>query len=590
MNSPKQYQTNTKISKWLIAVLLLFFSPCGKAQQTRIYDIHDAKSLTAALEIINKYSGEGGAYDDTAQMLIYKAVQYNQQFPNDTISYYLQIWQTEIFYYAGLYQFGIHSADLQIEKGYKVKDSFLIASGYFFKAINLLELDSFALTKNYLDTAIAFYPLHKPKVKYRKLAYHNQLINVYAENYFEQKKYDSALYYNYLALAEAYAEKSIRGIPAAHLVQGKLFLELGIADSAIFHFNKTVQQGLNNKHEDLVLRAYGKLMVVNGFSRQLAMPFLLKGQQLIDNAAINNSFKTIFYKDAIVVCKKFNDLATVEELQNKLLALKEKDTKAGNELVQNITTQMVNNENNLLKLQVEGFEKNKKLKNYQLLAILLISAVMLLIFFLMQRKNRVNNKLLQQKTAIARDLHDEIGASISGIKVFSQLAADRPAGSKEYLLKVNTYSDDVITKMNDIVWTLNAGNDSFTKILERLKKDVIEISLAKNISTVFSIDEKFKANKPGMDLRKNLYLIAKEAVNNAVKYANCKTIQVFLKQHKNKGMLTVTDDGCGFNKVTTEKGNGLNNMQNRAAEINGTLTVNSSIGAGTEVELIFNLP
>jgi hypothetical protein len=80
--------------------------------------------VNAASQIINHFSGEGGAYDDTAQRWIYRVKELNQQEQNDTVNYYLQIWQTEIFYYSGLYQFGINSANKQIEIGYKLKDSF----------------------------------------------------------------------------------------------------------------------------------------------------------------------------------------------------------------------------------------------------------------------------------------------------------------------------------------------------------------------------------------------------------------------------------------------------------------------------------
>jgi signal transduction histidine kinase len=560
-----------------------FSTPLAK---TKFYEAtHFSEKLNLALGIINYY---GGVENDTAQKWIYIATDLNNTKPNDAINYYLQIWQTEVFYYTGLYQFGVHSADLQIEKGLKIKDSFLIASAYFFKAINLLELDSFSLTKINLDTAIAYYPLRKPTIKYKKLAYHNQLINVYAETFFEQKLYVKAMHYNNLALAEAYAEKSRRGIPAAHLVQGKIFYALNNMDSAIYHFSETIEMANQFNHYDLMLVAYGKQMIVDINRKKYSKEILQKGLTLIDREVINNSFKVIFYKDAINVCTSFGDVNMVQALQSKLLNINEKDTKTGNELIQNITAQMVENENNLLKLQIDTFEKKKRLSTFQLIASLLFSVIMLLFFLLIQRRNRAKNMLLQQKANIARDLHDDIGGSLSGIKVFSQLAADRPESMKEYLTKVNTYSNEVISKMNDIVWTLNINNDSFESIMERIKKEMLEISVAKNILLEFNLDEKHKAKNLAMDLRKNVYLIAKEAINNAIKYAACRKIEITLTVQKGLGKLIIVDDGVGFNKQAVERGNGLTNMQNRAREIKGNLAINSSNGSGTIVELHFN--
>ena len=100
-----------------------------------------------------------------------------------------------------------------------------------------------------------------------------------------------------------------------------------------------------------------------------------------------------------------------------------------------------------------------------------------------------------------------------------------------------------------------------------------------------------------MDKRKNFYLIFKEAVNNALKYSNCKTFNVNIHFHDHRMELKIYDDGDGFDvdKVldTASKslsGNGLKNMQGRASEMKAVFTIESTCGKGTSIYLAFHIP
>lgn len=189
---------------------------------------------------------------------------------------------------------------------------------------------------------------------------------------------------------------------------------------------------------------------------------------------------------------------------------------------------------------------------------------------------------------ISKDLHDEVGATLSGIKVFSQLAVDRPANSTEYLDKIKNYSEDMIVKMSDIVWSINPINDSFEIIMNRLQLSAKAIAAVKNIDVVFSIDDVLRKTIVDMQVRKNIYLIAKEAINNAIKYAACSNISVTLAKENNNAILEVIDDGIGFDPLNTNDGNGLRNMKDRAKDINATFNIEMHKPKGTAIRLVFN--
>ena len=204
--------------------------------------------------------------------------------------------------------------------------------------------------------------------------------------------------------------------------------------------------------------------------------------------------------------------------------------------------------------------------------------------------DRVNHlkKILTLRTKISRDLHDEVGATLSGIKVFSSLAKDRPETGKSYLDKINMYCDEMLEKMSDIVWTINPKNDNFERIISKLYNYAESVTSAKNIELSFNMDENLQNRIVKMIVKKDIYLIAKEAINNAVKYSVCKKISVSLTVNHKTGLLKITDDGMGFNIMQSNNGNGLKNIYDRAAEIDGKVTITSSAEKGTTLELTFN--
>ena len=555
-----------------------------RLQQVPAPNILHSKNIDDILKKIKVYSGLGGVYDDTAQQLIYKVARMNETLQDDTINYYLQIFQTEIFYYAGLYQFGILSAEKQIERGYKVKDSFLIGSAYFFKAINLLELDSLDLTKTYLDTALAFYPLHKPTVDYRKLAYHNQLVNVYAETFFKQKKYDKAIYYNNLALNEAYTENSKRGIPAGHLVQGKIFLALQKNDSANYHFNKTIESGNAFNHYDLVLAAYGKQMLINGSRKEISKNYLQKGLQLIEQKVINNFLKVSFYNDAIVFSKMNGDGAAIQMLQSNLLDIKEKDAKASTELVQNITTQMINNENNLLNLQVNAANQKQKLSNTRLMLALIAFACTVIGFVVYRYFQKQKMTILKVRQKISQDLHDDVGSSLSSIQIFSELAnthwETKPEETRKSVFKIATISKDLMHQMSDIVWSMKPPEEETNSFSARIKNYAANFLTPLQISCMFTIDEQLTQKITNPATRRSLLLITKEAINNIAKYSKAKNCIISFKKEDNVLFLTIKDDGKGFNPDTVRPGNGLQHIENRCKQLGGNFKIDTGSNKG----------
>jgi len=207
-------------------------------------------------------------------------------------------------------------------------------------------------------------------------------------------------------------------------------------------------------------------------------------------------------------------------------------------------------------------------------------------------KYRINQlkKLLAIRTKISQDLHDEIGSTLTSINILSKvsqnnLEKDRSKAS-DLLQKISEQSADMQQSMSDIVWSIRPDNDKMENLVIRMREYLGQTAEARNMQVQFSVDEKVLNETLSMQHRQHIFLIFKEAVNNAVKYSEGKTVSVFLGRENSQIRLSIKDDGLGFIPGNNTSSSGLKNMQARAKELNGILHIKSGKESGTEVELI----
>ena len=217
---------------------------------------------------------------------------------------------------------------------------------------------------------------------------------------------------------------------------------------------------------------------------------------------------------------------------------------------------------------------------------------------------RINELLKRQaiRDKIAQDIHDNVGSTLSSISVYSQVAKIQNSKGNttaldDILVKIAAASSEMISDMNDIVWTINPRNDSMEKIIQRMESYAKPLLNAASIQFTLQYDPAVLNINLDMTSRKNLYLIFKEAVHNALKYAECKRTEVSIKKSNHHVELIVRDDGVGFNQAIVEakaaqslSGNGLRNLRIRTGEMKGECVIESAPGKGTMVYLKFPLP
>ncbi|MEO6135574.1 MAG: tetratricopeptide repeat protein [Ginsengibacter sp.] len=236
----------------------------------------------------------------------------------------------------------------------------------------------------------------------------------------------------------------------------------------------------------------------------------------------------------------------------------------------------------------------QKQKAFQYGAIVFL-AMILLIGFLVVNRYRVvqrSKRLIAMeriRNNIARDLHDDIGSTLTSINILSKVALQQQGNSNTMMgtsmQKIKERSSAIMESMGDIVWAINPQNDTFEQMIFRMKEFTAEILDPLNINYHFKELGNFSNIKLDIKKRKDFYLLYKEAVNNAAKYSNCKNLDVYLEQDLQHLHLQVTDDGIGFNEKVIKNGNGLVNMRERAEAMNAKINIESVIGKGTAITL-----
>lgn len=195
-------------------------------------------------------------------------------------------------------------------------------------------------------------------------------------------------------------------------------------------------------------------------------------------------------------------------------------------------------------------------------------------------------KMMQLRDKIAIDLHDEIGSSLNSIAFFSEAARQmipEDAQANHVISRINDKSKEIMESMSDIVWSLNSRNDSFDNIFNRLQSFAFQMLEPQGCQIEFDIPEQNSDMKLGMEERKNLYLLIKEAINNAAKYASCSQFLVSVRKNIQGYRIEIQDNGKGFDPENITKGNGLMNMQKRAKDLRADFEIESSPGIGTRI-------
>jgi signal transduction histidine kinase/ligand-binding sensor domain-containing protein len=225
---------------------------------------------------------------------------------------------------------------------------------------------------------------------------------------------------------------------------------------------------------------------------------------------------------------------------------------------------------------------------------ILMISISVLSFIYTAYKYRIKQllKVERLRTRIASDLHDDIGSTLSSISILSEILSnqlDNSPKSSTMISQIGTNARNMLESMDDIIWAVNPSNDKFQNLGLRVREYAIPLFESKNIKFNIHIDSSLAMLQLPMDIRRNLYLIAKESINNLVKYSECSEVKVEFSEHNPNLLMTVEDNGKGFDPESPTTRNGLKNMKRRASQIHAQIDISSNIGKGSIVKLIVKI-
>lgn len=581
---------------------LLLTGQCVKAQDYNsrkrldkllvLKGLSDSAFIRTAFRIADEYMSLD--HYDSAQLWlnrIHEKVSYRQP---SLFSYFLTSRQAEVYYYNNLQQLGQQEAQRAVSIAEALKDSILRTDAYNFTGLFYTNMGKISEAIPYFKKGILLSRQPPFPPGYMELSNPHHLYGNLSEAFEKSGAPDSAIFYARLSLLKARGINHERGMTSAALSLANTFLDKQQTDSAVFYFNEAKAISIRSLDFDLELCAYGGLAGSASLKKdkQAALLWLQQGFDLLNQHPQLNSFYALLFLDqAARLYKQYGFYPQLAQTLERKSAIQTLTHQKNNQQYRSVLMTGLKNETRILNLEIAKAQHGRILATTRLYLVVLAILLMIAGFIAYRYYALQKLKVAHLRNKISQDLHDEVGATLSGIALYSYIARQQQQQlAHEQVIQsldiIDKNATDMVKKLSDIVWVVNPVHDSLEGLIQRLEEYTLEMAAAKGIRVITEKEEQVKQIRLSMEQRKNIYLILKEAVNNAVKYSHCRHIT--LSTGLQNGYLTfcVKDDGIGFDLQNSSKGNGLQNMQYRADELQASLEMKSLPDKGTTLTIV----
>ncbi|PIQ22898.1 MAG: hypothetical protein COW65_00535 [Cytophagales bacterium CG18_big_fil_WC_8_21_14_2_50_42_9] len=203
----------------------------------------------------------------------------------------------------------------------------------------------------------------------------------------------------------------------------------------------------------------------------------------------------------------------------------------------------------------------------------------------MQENEKLREHLGQIKAKVTRELQDEMGATLTGISVYSDIGLkyseqQNSQGVTSILEQIGETARQMVNEVQDIIWMIHSQNPKSAIMWQKAYQYATDAVLGKNIELHFYISKEVEKLSLDLQLRKNVYLLIKECIDNSIKHARCKNNWVTFRLNQQKLILNIRDDGKGFVPDEVGAGNGLFKLKKWVRNCGGEIDIRSD-GAGT---------
>ena len=552
----------------------------------------DSIYINTCFYIAEKYMMQD-LYDSTQVWLNHIAEMLPLRKPS-YFNFYLSTYQASTYYYTGLIRMALQESERMERIAREINDSILIGTAHNLIGLSYMNMDSTEKAIPHFLEGIKYIKQPPYAIDYLTSSKPHHMYGNLAECYLKLGNYDKAKSAAYTSKKLAIEIGWLRGAAVADNTLGLAFARTGNIDSAFYFEREAISIGLTKNQPDVSLVSYGAL----------AECFLLQHQNDSALAAINTGFQLLkekpylndlFVKQFLADVIRFSVKLERPDLQVKAYLMKDSITnglvKKNDAQISLLVKGSVANEMRAVNLEVAEAKHKQSLTNTRLILALVALASMITLFFLYRRYQRKQLREMEIRNRISRDLHDDIGATLSSIKIYGELAGSTlekdTTQSKKMIGEITGQAKELMSRMGDVIWSMKPVDEEKNTFSNRLKNFSNELLTPKGIECEFDIDEKLSQQVTDPVARKNILLIIKEAMNNIAKYSGAKHCKISLRESGSAAILLITDDGRGIDMENTTRGNGLDNMKERAESLGGKFEVKSSPGTGVAIQCTF---
>jgi signal transduction histidine kinase len=555
---------------------------------------------------------------DSAQVRITEAFLQSDVRISSYDLYFLHCYEAEIMYYNALFEQGLSSAMRGVEMAVSTGDPILEGNAENLAGLLMMGMNRFQeAIPRFRKAAQRIPESHdNPYLTYRYQA----LANL-GECYARLGKADSAMIHSEASLRLAGAIGKERGIALAHWNIAEAWLLRSEPDSAVRHGLEGYRLVSATPHRDVVQTMAASLMksyAMRG-ENEKAREWLRKGITEIEHPQNTNFSRILFLEEAVSLAIALEDTRLALDLLQKLHRLRqETSTRQQEQRLAILKEYYLKNQRLILaQEQAEAQRKELELRTTLMasLAVLVLALAVLLYIIRMNARQKRQIQELQHEEAlretrrvmeleslrnqmaavqeernrIASDLHDDMGAALSSIRIYSEAAQKQyplqPEESLRLMSRIQQGSTDMMERMSDIIWSIHPDHDTADSLVLRMKTFASELLGPMDIAMRFETSAEVGELLPSMIGRRNLYLFFKEAVHNLAKYSGCTDAWCIIRISGDDFFMEVGDNGSGFDPDRQKAGQGMKSMVRRAEALGGTVRITSADGLGTLVEL-----
>lgn len=200
--------------------------------------------------------------------------------------------------------------------------------------------------------------------------------------------------------------------------------------------------------------------------------------------------------------------------------------------------------------------------------------------------------LEKERARIAQDIHDDLGSSLTRIAMLGERAREdlaNPAAAETHVGKIVICAHESVRSLDEIVWAVNPAHDTLDSLAEYISHFTNEFFQNTSIQCRLEIPMDLPSYPLPADMRHNVFLAVKEALNNVLKHSQATEVCVRMSESASRVQVLIEDNGCGFDSRMTGMGNGLGNMRKRLEELGGRFDISSAAGHGAKIKLEIDL-